>query len=56
MSDVDTYNFLLYLKYTADLVIQARDILLNTYKAFCENDALMLEINLLATVRQNGFN
>jgi succinyl-CoA synthetase beta subunit len=42
------------LGYTGELVNQARDIILKVYKAFCENDALMIEINPLATVRENG--
>jgi succinyl-CoA synthetase beta subunit len=33
--------------------MQAKDIVLKLYKSFIENDALMIEINPLATVREN---
>jgi succinyl-CoA synthetase beta subunit len=42
------------LGYTGDLALQARDIVMKLYKAFCDNDALMIEVNPLATVKENG--
>ena len=54
LSDSDALIFVKSLGYSGDLAIQARDIVLKLYKIFCEKDALMLEINPLATVLENG--
>ena len=42
------------LNYKGDQITQAMDIVMKIYKAFVENDALMIEINPLATVNNNG--
>ena len=54
LNEHDAFNFVKSLGYTGDLAIQARDLAINLYKAFCEKDALMIEINPLATVKDNG--
>lgn len=42
------------LNYSGDQIEQAKDIVMKIYKAFVESDALMIEINPLATVMING--
>jgi succinyl-CoA synthetase beta subunit len=54
LSENDALNYVKSLGYTGDLANQAKDIVLKLYKAFMDNDALMIEINPLATVRENG--
>lgn len=54
LEEQDALNYVNSLGYTGDLALQARDIVMKLYKAFKENDALMLEINPLATVKENG--
>jgi succinyl-CoA synthetase beta subunit len=52
LSDANALSFVKSLGYSGELALQAKDIVQKLYKAFCENDALMLEINPLATVKQ----
>lgn len=54
LSEEDALNYVKSLNYTGDLIEQAKDLVLKLYKVFMENDALMLEINPLATVNVNG--
>jgi succinyl-CoA synthetase beta subunit len=54
ISENDALSYVKSLGYSGELAIQAKDIVLKLYKAFCENDALMIEINPLATVKLNG--
>ena len=54
LSEEDALNYVKSLNYTGDLIEQAKDLVLKLYKFFMENDALMLEINPLATVNVNG--
>jgi succinyl-CoA synthetase beta subunit len=54
LSEADAFNYVKSLGYTGELAIQARDIILKLFKAFVEKDALMIEVNPLATVRENG--
>lgn len=54
LNEAETLKYVQSLGYTGDLANQARDIVLKLYKAFCENDALMVEINPLATIKENG--
>jgi succinyl-CoA synthetase beta subunit len=42
------------LGYQGDLATQAKDIVLKLYKVFNDNDALMIEVNPLATVKENN--
>jgi len=52
LSDAVALSYVKSLGYSGDLALQAKDIVKKLYKAFCENDALMLEINPLATVKE----
>jgi succinyl-CoA synthetase beta subunit len=54
LSDQAALDYVKSLGFTGDLANQAKDIVQKLYKAFCEKDALMIEINPLATVRENG--
>lgn len=54
LSESDALTYVQSLGYSGELALEAKEIVQKLYKAFCENDALMLEINPLATVRQNG--
>ena len=54
LSESDALTYVQSLGYSGELALQAKEIVQKLYKAFCENDALMLEINPLATVKQNG--
>lgn len=54
INDGELEKYVKSLGYTGDLVNQAKDIINKLYKVFTENDALMLEINPLATVKENG--
>lgn len=54
MSEADALNYVKSLNYTGEQAQQAKDIVMKIYKAFVENDALMIEINPLATVNLNG--
>jgi succinyl-CoA synthetase beta subunit len=54
LSDQQATDYVKSLGFSGELVNQAKDIILKVYKAFCENDSLMIEINPLATVRENG--
>lgn len=54
LSESDALAYVQSLGYSGELALQAKEIVQKLYKAFCENDALMLEINPLATVKQNG--
>ncbi len=54
LSETDAMNFVLSLGYNGDLANQAKNIAMKLYKAFVDLDALMIEINPLATVNDNG--
>ena len=54
MSETDALNYVKSLGYTGDLANQAKDVVIKLYKTFTENDALMIEVNPLATVREGG--
>ncbi len=54
LSDEDALKYVLSLGYKGDHIQQAKDIIMKIYKAFIESDALMIEINPLATVDING--
>jgi succinyl-CoA synthetase beta subunit len=54
LKDTEAFNYVKSLGYSGDLALQAKDIVLKLYKVFCEKDALMVEINPLATVNENG--
>lgn len=54
LSQEDARNYVKSLGYTGEQVNQAMDIIMKIYNAFIENDALMIEINPLATVNING--
>jgi succinyl-CoA synthetase beta subunit len=54
LSEEAALNYVKSLKFQGDLIEQAKEIVLKVYKAFVENDALMIEINPLATVNDNG--
>lgn len=54
LNEQDALNYVKSLGYTGDLVNQAKEIVMKLYKAFCDNDALMIEVNPLATVKENG--
>jgi succinyl-CoA synthetase beta subunit len=56
LSEADALKFVNSLGYHEELAIQAKDIVMKLYKAFCEKDALMIEINPLATIKENGKN
>lgn len=51
---MEALKFAKELGYTGDLAGQAAEIFQKLYKVFCKSDALMIEINPLATVRENG--
>lgn len=52
LNDADALNYVKSLGYSGELAIQAKDIICKLYKAFCEKDAVMVEINPLATVKE----
>lgn len=52
LNETDALNYVNSLGYTGELALQAKDIVLKLYKAFCDKDALMVEINPLATVKE----
>lgn len=54
LSEEEALNYVKSLGYKGDNIQQAKDIVIKIYKAFVENDALMIEINPLATVNLNG--
>lgn len=54
LSETEAFDYVKSLGYSGELALQAKDIILKLYKVFCEKDALMIEINPLATVRENG--
>lgn len=54
LSQEEARNYVKSLNYTGEQINQAMDIVMKIYKAFVENDALMIEINPLATVNVNG--
>lgn len=54
LSEEVAVNYVKSLNFKGDQVEQAKDIVMKIYKAFVENDALMIEINPLATVNENG--
>lgn len=55
LSSQEALTYVKSLGYSGELAIQAQDIVMKLYKAFCEKDALMIEVNPLATVKdQNG--
>lgn len=54
LSEEAAINYVKSLNYKGEQVEQAKEIVMNIYKAFVENDALMIEINPLATVNDNG--
>ncbi len=54
LSEHEAFIYVQSLGYSGELAIQARDIVMKLYKIFCEKDALMVEVNPLATVRENG--
>jgi succinyl-CoA synthetase beta subunit len=54
LSDDKALSYVKSLGYSGELALQAKEIVKKLYKAFCENDALMIEINPLATVKQEG--
>jgi len=54
ISESEALEFVLSLGYHGELAIQAKEIVLGLYKAFVEKDALMIEINPLATVNNHG--
>ena len=54
LSEADALNYVKSLGYKDELAQQAKDIVMKLYKVFCEKDALMIEVNPLATVTENG--
>lgn len=54
LSEADARNYVKSLNYTGEQIEQAKEIVMKIYQAFVENDALMIEINPLATVNLNG--
>ena len=54
LNETDAINYVKSLNYKGEQIEQAKDIIMKIYKAFVENDALMIEINPLATVNNNG--
>ena len=54
LSDEAALNFVKSLNYKGDQAEQAKEIVKNIYKAFIEKDALMIEINPLATINDKG--
>jgi len=54
ISEEDARKYVMSLNYNGEQIEQAKDIVMKIYKAFLENDALMIEINPLATVNLNG--
>lgn len=54
LSEEEARNYVKSLNYSGEQIEQAKDIVMKIYKAFVENDALMIEINPLATVNLNG--
>ena len=54
LSEEQALEYVKSLGYKGDQATQAKDIVLKLYQAFCKLDATMIEINPLATVRQNG--
>jgi succinyl-CoA synthetase beta subunit len=54
LSEKETIDYVKSLGYKGDQVDQAKDIVMKLYTAFCKLDATMIEINPLATVRQDG--
>lgn len=54
LSELEALNYVKSLNFQGEHIEQAKNIILNIYKAFCESDALMIEINPLAIVNCNG--
>lgn len=54
LSEEEAINYVKSLNYKGDQIAQAKDIVMKIYQAFIENDALMIEINPLATINENG--
>lgn len=54
LNETDAINYVKSLNYKGDQIEQAKDIIMKIYKAFVENDALMIEINPLATIKKNN--
>ena len=54
ITPTEALNYVKSLNYKGDLAEQAKDLVLKLYRAFVENDALMIEINPLATVDIDG--
>lgn len=54
LSETDAENFVKSIGYKGDHVAQAKNVILKLYKVFRESDALMIEVNPLATVKENG--
>jgi succinyl-CoA synthetase beta subunit len=54
LSEKEALDYVLSLGYKGDQADQAKDLVLKLYQAFCKVDAIMIEINPLATVRING--
>ena len=54
LSEADAFDYVKSLGYKGELALQAKDIVMKLYKVFCEKDALMIEVNPLATINENG--
>ena len=54
LTDKEASDYVESLGYRGELSTQAKEIVLKLYNAFCKLDALMIEINPLATVREGG--
>jgi len=54
LSEEKAREYVKSLNYKGEQIEQAKDIVMKIYKAFVDNDALMIEINPLATVDLNG--
>lgn len=53
LNETDALSYVKSLGYTGELANQAKEIVMKLYKVFRENDALMIEVNPLATVKDN---
>ncbi len=54
LSDQQAHDYVLSLGYKGDQAEQAKELVKKLYIAFCKLDSTMIEINPLATIRQNG--
>ena len=54
LSDQEAIDYVKSLGYKGDHIEQSKEIVMKLYNAFCLLDATMIEINPLATIRQNG--